>query len=414
MLAGLGAGGIPEGGIAEAGVSARAHVCVAGWGRRGPSGTPQRALPWPCQARPPESRPHRDTGRQEPAQRGAPHPAPGRGLPEAAGAPGCCRPLRRLLELSSALCTGSLSLSAGVAGEAGPREMAVTWSGVKEEAAEEEAAPAAKGASSRGRGEVLPGAAPLGPLAAALSAALQCPVCLLLDGLVPPARRGRCLWPVALLAVCCGGKRSSRLGWASGRIKPRSPPRGWCSSCLAAATWLVLRLRLGVLMIALTSAVRTVALISLEVQGCLETLPDVLSPRGGDPPGQVRGADLAAVLGGGSEGRHFRVPADHGTKEDPVFKRRRRSAQWCPPRCPAAAASPIGGPPAPASQRQVRTCSPPLTRLSGKLESFWDPPQRKWRWSAGNRRKDSPAKCPNFRLGNQGVFQPLAQYFAIS
>ncbi|EHB09308.1 cGMP-inhibited 3',5'-cyclic phosphodiesterase A [Heterocephalus glaber] len=51
------------------------------------------------------------------------------------------------------------------------------------------------------------------------------------------------------------------------------------------------------------------------VQGRLETLPGALGRRAGDPPGQVRGADPAAVSGGGSEGASGVPGRDPGVQE---------------------------------------------------------------------------------------------------
>ncbi|XP_063094392.1 cGMP-inhibited 3',5'-cyclic phosphodiesterase 3A isoform X1 [Cavia porcellus] len=133
---------------------------------------------------------------------------------------------------------------------------------------------------------------------------------------------------VALLAACCGGEALVQIGLGVGEDRLLSlPAAGVVLSCLAAATWLVLRLRLGVLMIALTSAVRTVALISLErfkvawrpylayLAGVLGILlaryvEQILPQSPVEAPREPLGSQRIA-----------------GTKEEiPVFKRRRRSS----------------------------------------------------------------------------------------
>lgn len=68
-----------------------------------------------------------------------------------------------------------------------------------------------------------------------------------------------------LLAACCGGEAIAQIGLALGEDRLLSfAATGVVLSCLASGTWLVLRLRQGVLMIALTSALRIASLVSLE------------------------------------------------------------------------------------------------------------------------------------------------------
>ncbi|XP_037370161.2 cGMP-inhibited 3',5'-cyclic phosphodiesterase 3A [Talpa occidentalis] len=133
---------------------------------------------------------------------------------------------------------------------------------------------------------------------------------------------------VALLAACCGGEALVQIGLGVGEDHLLSlPAAGVVLSCLAAATWLVLRLRLGVLMIALTSAVRTVSLISLErfkvawrpYLAYLAGVLGILLARYAEQilPQSARAAPR----------EHFGSQLIAGTKEDtPVFKRRRRSS----------------------------------------------------------------------------------------
>uniref|UniRef100_A0A8D0HRA6 Uncharacterized protein n=1 Tax=Sphenodon punctatus TaxID=8508 RepID=A0A8D0HRA6_SPHPU len=134
---------------------------------------------------------------------------------------------------------------------------------------------------------------------------------------------------VSLLAACCGGEAIVQIGLAVGEDHLLSfPATGVVLSCLAAVTWLGLKLRQGVLMIALTSAVRTTALVSLErvkvawrpylayLLGLLGILlasyAEQSSPRaGGAPPQRPELAAAAPQL---------------AKEEVPVFKRRRRSS----------------------------------------------------------------------------------------
>uniref|UniRef100_A0A8C0T142 Phosphodiesterase n=1 Tax=Canis lupus familiaris TaxID=9615 RepID=A0A8C0T142_CANLF len=240
------------------------------------------------------------------------------------------RPLRRSRKLSSALCAGSLSfllalllrLARGEAGrDPGRREAAA--------AAAEEAAPGAQGGVFPGpRGGAAGGGAPLSPWLqpSALLFSLLCAFFWM--GLYLQRAGVRLPLAAALLAACCGGEALVQLGLGVGEDRLLSlPAAGVVLSCVAAATWLVLRLRLGVLMVAVTSAVRTVALISLErfkvawrpylayaagVLGLLlaRYVEQILPQSAGAAPREHLGSQLTA-----------------GTKEDtPVFKRRRRSS----------------------------------------------------------------------------------------
>ncbi|XP_057558736.1 cGMP-inhibited 3',5'-cyclic phosphodiesterase 3A isoform X2 [Hippopotamus amphibius kiboko] len=265
------------------------------------------------------------------------HRRAGPASPRDAGCRGCwgalvLRPLRRSRKLSSALCAGSLSFLLALLVRLVRGEIGCDLERSKEAAAaaeEEEAAPGAEGGVFPGpRGGAPGGGAPLGPWLqpSALLFSLLCAffwmgLCLLRAGVRLPLA-------VALLAACCGGEALVQIGLGVGEDHLLSlPAAGVVLSCLAAATWLVLRLRLGVLMIALTSAVRTVALISLErfkvawrpylayVAGVLGILlaryvEQILPQSAGAAPREHFGSQLIA-----------------GTKEEiPVFKRRRRSS----------------------------------------------------------------------------------------
>ncbi|XP_016052899.1 PREDICTED: cGMP-inhibited 3',5'-cyclic phosphodiesterase A [Miniopterus natalensis] len=135
---------------------------------------------------------------------------------------------------------------------------------------------------------------------------------------------------VALLAACCGGEALAQVGLGVGEDHLLSlPAAGVVLSCLAAATWLVLRLRLrlGVLMIAVTSALRTVSLISLERfraawRPYLAYLAGVL--------GILLARYVERILpqsAGAAAREPFGSQLIAGTKEEiPVLKRRRRSS----------------------------------------------------------------------------------------
>ena len=266
------------------------------------------------------------------------HRRAGPSSPRDPGCRGCwgalvLRPLRRSQKLSSALCAGSLSLLLAllvrlVRGEIGcDLERSEEAAAAAEE--EEEAAPGAEGGVFPGpRGGAPGGGAPLGPWLqpSALLFSLLCAFFWM--GLYLQRAGVRLPLAVALLAACCGGEALVQIGLGVGEDHLLSlPAAGVVLSCLAAATWLVLRLRLGVLMIALTSAVRTVALISLE-RFKVAWRPYL--------------AYLAGVLGillaryveqllpqstGAAPREHFGSQLIAGTKEEiPVFKRRRRSS----------------------------------------------------------------------------------------
>ncbi|XP_039104945.1 cGMP-inhibited 3',5'-cyclic phosphodiesterase A isoform X2 [Hyaena hyaena] len=285
-------------------------------------------------ALPREAAPVRDAGgHQAPgARRDCParaRPAPPRG----SGSRGRRRdpapqPPRRSRKLSSALCAGSLSfvlalLVRPVRAETGrgpePRQ----------EAAAEEAAPGAPGGVfPRLRGGAPGGGAPLSPWLQP-SALLFSLLCAFFWMGLHLLRAGvRLPLAVSLLAACCGGEALLQIGLGVGEDHLLSlPAAGVVLSCLAAATWLVLRLRLGVLMIALTSAVRTVSLTSLDRfkvawRPYLAYLAGVL--------GLLLARYVERILpqsAGAAPREHFGSQLIAGTGEDiPVFKRRRRSS----------------------------------------------------------------------------------------
>nr|XP_025735675.1 cGMP-inhibited 3',5'-cyclic phosphodiesterase A isoform X1 [Callorhinus ursinus] len=242
------------------------------------------------------------------------------------------QPLRRSRKLSSALCAGSLSFLLAllvrlVRGEIG-RDLEQSKE-VAAAAEEEEAAPGAEGGVFPGlRGGAPGGGAPLSPWLqpSALLFSLLCAFFWM--GLYLLRAGVRLPLAVALLAACCGGEALVQIGLGVGEDHLLSlPAAGVVLSCLAAATWLVLRLRLGVLMIALTSAVRTVSLISLERfkvawRPYLAYLAGVL--------GLLLARYVEQILpqsAGAAPREHFGSQQIAGTKEDiPVFKRRRRSS----------------------------------------------------------------------------------------
>lgn len=263
------------------------------------------------------------------------HRRAGPASPRDSGCRGCwgdlvLQPLRRSGKLSSALCAGSLSFLLAllvrlVRGEIGcdlePSKAAA--------AAEEEAAPGAGGGVFPGpRGGAPGGGAPLSPWLqpSALLFSLLCAFFWM--GLYLLRAGVRLPLAVALLVACCGGEALVQIGLGVGDEHLLSlPAAGVVLSCLAAATWLVLRLRLGVLMIALTSAVRTVSLISLERfkvswRPYLAYLAGVL--------GILLARYVEQILpqsAGAAPREHFGSQLIAGTKEDiPLFKRRRRSS----------------------------------------------------------------------------------------
>uniref|UniRef100_A0A667HNT2 Phosphodiesterase n=1 Tax=Lynx canadensis TaxID=61383 RepID=A0A667HNT2_LYNCA len=268
---------------------------------------------------------------------GRDYPArPGAAPPRDSGSRGRWRdlvlqPLRRSRKLSSALCAGSLSFLLAllvrlVRGEIGrdpeqSKEVAA--------AAAEEAALGAEGGVFPGlRGGAPGGGAPLSPWLqpSALLFSLLCAFFWM--GLYLLRAGVRLPLAVSLLAACCGGEALVQIGLGVGEDHLLSlPAAGVVLSCLAAATWLVLRLRLGVLMIALTSAVRTVSLISLERfkvawRPYLAYLAGVL--------GLLLARYVEQILpqpAGAAPREHFGSQLIAGTREDiPVFKRRRRSS----------------------------------------------------------------------------------------
>ncbi|XP_032711006.1 cGMP-inhibited 3',5'-cyclic phosphodiesterase A isoform X2 [Lontra canadensis] len=237
------------------------------------------------------------------------------------------RPLGRSRKLSSALCAGSLSFLLALLVRLARGE--ISREPERREAAAEEAAPGAEGGVVPGlRGGAPGGGAPLSLWLqpSALLFSLVCAffwmgLCLLRAGVRLPLA-------VSLLAACCGGEALVQIGLGVGEDHLLSlPAAGVVLSCLAAATWLVLRLRLGVLMIAWTSAVRTVSLISLERfkvawRPYLAYLAGVL--------GLLLARYVEQILphsAGAAPREHFGSQLIAGTREDiPVFKRRRRSS----------------------------------------------------------------------------------------
>lgn len=256
--------------------------------------------------------------------------------PRDSGGRGCwgdlvLQPLRRSRKLSSALCAGSLSFLLALLVRLVRGEIGCDLEQSKEAAEEEEekAAPGAEGGVFPGpRGGAPGGGAPLSPWLqpSALLFSLLCAFFWM--GLYLLRAGVRLPLAVALLAACCGGEALVQIGLGVGDDHLLSlPAAGVVLSCLAAATWLVLRLRLGVLMIALTSAVRTVSLISLERfkvawRPYLAYLAGVL--------GILLARYVEQILpqsAGAATREHFGSQLIAGTKEDIlVFKRRRRSS----------------------------------------------------------------------------------------
>lgn len=184
--------------------------------------------------------------------------------------------IQRPGKLSRGLCAGSLSLLLLLLlallvrllrGELGwdPKKSRAPLGELEEEEEEDAGLGAQGGVFAGPRGGAPGGGAQLSPwlqpwalLFSVLCAFFWMGWCLLRAGVRLPLA-------VALLAACCGGEALVQTGLGIGDDRWLSlPASGVVLSCLAAATWLVLRLKLGVLMIALTSAVRTVALLSLE------------------------------------------------------------------------------------------------------------------------------------------------------
>lgn len=182
------------------------------------------------------------------------------------GAP-ALQPLRSSPQLSSALYAGSLSvllaLLVRIVGGEVRGELESTQEAAAEEEEEEEGArggvfPGPRGGAPGGGAQLSPWLQPAALLFSLLCAFFWMGLCLLRAGLRLPLA-------VALLAACCAGEALVQLSFGVGDGRLLSlPAAGVLLSCLGGATWLVLRLRLGVLMVALTSALRTVALVSLE------------------------------------------------------------------------------------------------------------------------------------------------------
>ncbi|XP_066120677.1 cGMP-inhibited 3',5'-cyclic phosphodiesterase 3A isoform X1 [Saccopteryx bilineata] len=278
----------------------------------------------------------------------SPTPAAGRGCPGRAGhasprgspSRGCwgdlaLQPFRRSRKLSSALCVGSLSfllvlLMRLVRGETGGDLGQSREAAAAAEEEEEEAAPAAEGGVFPGpRGGAPGGGAPLSPWLQPTALRFSLLLCVFFWMGLYLLRAGvRLPLAVSLLAACCGGEVLVQIGLGVGEEPLLSlPAAGVVLSCLAAATWLVLRLRLGVLMVALTSAVSTVSLISLERfkvawRPYLAYLAGVL--------GILLARYVEQILpqfAGASTRERFGSQLTAGTREDiPVFKRRRRSS----------------------------------------------------------------------------------------
>lgn len=249
--------------------------------------------------------------------------------PKGSGCRGCwgasaLQPLRRAGKLSWGLCAGSTSLLLAllvrlVRGEIGcepePRKE------VAGPGAEGGVGPGARGGAPGGGAQLSPWLQPSALLVSLLGAFFWMGLYLLRAGVRLPLA-------VALLAACCGGEALVQIGLGVGEDRLLSlPAAGVVLSCLTAATWLLLRLRLGVLMIALTSAVRTVSLTSLERfkvawRPYLAYLAGVL--------GILLAGYLEQILPqsvGAAPKEHLGSLRIAGTKEDiPVFKRRRRSS----------------------------------------------------------------------------------------
>lgn len=240
------------------------------------------------------------------------------------------QPLRRSPQLSSALCAGSLSVLLALLVRLVSGEVGGKLESSQEAAAEEEEEEGARGGVFPGpRGGAPGGGAQLNPRlqAAALLFSLLCAffwmgLCLLRAGVRLPLA-------VALLAACCAGEALVQLslGVGDGRLLSL-PAAGVLLSCLGGATWLVLRLRLGVLMVALTSALRTVALVSLERfkvawRPYLAYLAAVLGLLLARYAEQI----LPQCSGPAPPRERFRSQLSARTKEEiPGWKRRRRSS----------------------------------------------------------------------------------------
>lgn len=216
--------GRPVGAMASSGAGAFSGGRLSAAGRqRGPPGTP------------------RGGGGGGGAARPGPGPGPASGTEPL---PGETRSRQQLCSALRAGCLWALLLllllALAARGERG-RELAVEG-----------------GAGSRGwvfLGGWLPlGAVPLGLAGAFFGAGRY----LLRGGVRPRAA-------ALLLAACCGGEAAAQTALAAGEDRLRSlAAAGVVLSCLAAVTWLVLKPRQGVLMIAVTSAARTTSLVALD------------------------------------------------------------------------------------------------------------------------------------------------------
>lgn len=253
----------------------------------------------------------------------SPRPAPPRGS-------GCRG--ERPRKLSSALCAGSLSLLLALLARLARGESGCDLERSQEAAAEEEeeeAAPGAEGGVFPGpRGGAPGGGAPLSPWLqpAALLLSLLCAFFWM--GLRLLRAGVRLPLAVALLAACCAGEALVQIGLGVGEDRLLSlPAAGVVLSCVAAATWLVLRLRLGVLMVALTSAVRIVSLVSLE-RFKVAWRPYLASSAGALGKLLARCAGQILPQSAGAAAREQLAPQlIAGTRgEIPVVRRRRRSS----------------------------------------------------------------------------------------
>ncbi|XP_051029385.1 cGMP-inhibited 3',5'-cyclic phosphodiesterase 3A [Phodopus roborovskii] len=240
------------------------------------------------------------------------------------------QPPRRSPQLSSALCAGSLSVLLAllvrlVGGEVGGKLESSQEAAAEEE--EEEGArggvfPGPRGGAPGGGAQLSPWLQPAALLFSLLCAFFWMGLCLLRAGVRLPLA-------IALLAACCAGEALVQLslGVGDGRLLSL-PAAGVLLSCLGGATWLVLRLRLGVLMVALTSALRTVALVSLERfkvawRPYLAYLAAVLGLLLARYAEQI----LLQCSGPAPPRERFRSQLSARTKEEiPGWKRRRRSS----------------------------------------------------------------------------------------
>ncbi|XP_055990558.1 cGMP-inhibited 3',5'-cyclic phosphodiesterase 3A [Sorex fumeus] len=133
----------------------------------------------------------------------------------------------------------------------------------------------------------------------------------------------------ALLAAGCAGEALAQLALGVGDARsPSLPAAGVALGCLAAATWLVPRLRPRDLMVAATSAVRTVALVSLE-RFKVAWRPHLA--RWAGALGLLLARYLERILpqcSGAAPRERSGSPRDAGAREESpvVLKRRRRSS----------------------------------------------------------------------------------------